>query len=270
VSPLYYACVRRATLPLFALLFIGLAAVVLAGLPSSGEHRTVRANEPAFDFGLYLSRSDGQSADPVNVIFIGEQDAAAVALRLAGRLLWVPIQGDDMAFTVKGDTRWAEIQLGTMAAGTVRKHIRIAGAANSERWGPYALAGVHRDLAVSCGHVGFAFDEERDALAAAMREAGYSVNWIQLGNDAPVQHCDGAVSHGDGWAAVIDLRRGRPTPTATPSPAPTPSPTPAPTPPPTPPPAPTPEPTPAPTPTPTPVPEPPIPFEPPVNPGTGG
>lgn len=259
---------RRATLPLCTLLLVGLAVAVLAGLPSSGEGRIARADDPAFDFGLYLRRSDGQSADPINVIFIGEQDAAAVALRLAGRLLWVPIQGDDMAFTVKGNTRWAEVQLGTVAAGMLRKHIRIAGAASSERWGSYVLAGVHRDLAVSCGHVGFAFNEERDDLAAAMREAGYSVSWIQLGNDAPVQHCDGAVSHGDGWAAVIDLRRDRPIPTATPSPAPTPSPTPAPTPSPMPPPAPTPEPTPSPT--PTPVPEPFLPLEPPVIPGTGG
>lgn len=224
----------------------------------AGRDRAV-ADEPAFEFAPYLRRSDGRNADPVNVIFAGDGDPAQVAARFTELLRWSPIEGSDMAFIDHGKVRWADTQLGTVAEGGVRKHIRLAGAAaESKQWGPYTLASVHHDLVVPCGHVGLAFNEERDALAAAMRAAGYLISWIDLDNDGPVAHCNGAETRGDGWAIVIHLRphptatatpvatlTATPTVAATPSPTATPTPTP---------PAATPAPSPSPTPDPTPTP----------------
>lgn len=241
-----------------ALLVGGVGAAVML-LP----HRaSVRADTAAVNFDLYLRRVDGRQADPVNVIFIGETDATAIGLHLFAVMRWAPVRGSAMAFTDRGATRWTEIQVGAPLGGGMRQHMRIAsGEAPSDAWGPYALAAVHRDVPVHCGHRGTDFDAMRDAVAMAMAEAGYQVTRHFLGNDGPVEHCDGSVTHGDGWAVVIDLRRGgtrsgAPSPTPTASPATTPSPTPSPSPPPTATPTPTATATPAPTPTPSPAPPP--------------
>lgn len=255
------------------LLLTGLALAVVIPLIAAGRDQA-HADEPAYEFAPYLRRADGRLADPVNVIFAGDGDPDEVAALLAGPLNWTPVDGSDMAFVDHGQTRWADTQLGTVADGGVRKHIRLAGAAaESKRWGPYTLASVHHDLVVPCGHIGLAFDEERDALAATMRAAGYTLTWLRLDNDGPVPHCNGAVTQGDGWAVVIHLRPNRTatptttptmsptaiptvtgTPTATATPSPTTSPTPAPSP------------TPQPTPTPTVTPELPWPLDPQIAP----
>jgi hypothetical protein len=237
--------------PLAALFVFLLALVVtaLAVVPAGGGGRA-RAQDESVEFEPYLRRSDGRSADPVNVIFVGEREAQRVALLLVGVMRWAPIPGSDMAFVERGTLRWTQLQLGAVAPGA-RKHIRLAGAEQeSARWGSYTLAAVHRDVDVECGHVGAAFDEERNALAQHLGAAGYSISWLRLGNDGPVEHCDGRLTRGDGWVAVVDLRRDAPaTPSATPTATPTATPSP------TPPPA-TPRPTPTPTPSPTPSPTP--------------
>jgi hypothetical protein len=178
-------------------------------LPSlTSAVRQAYADVPAARFGPYLRRTDGRTADPVNVVFVGEAEAVAVALQLVDLLGWMRIPGSEMAFMDQGVMRPTELQLGTGSRGGLRKHIRLAGAGEeSESWGEYTLAAVHHDITVPCGHVGAGFDEERDALAAAMERAGHPVSWLWLGNDGPVEHCDGSHTHGDGWAAVIDLRR---------------------------------------------------------------
>jgi hypothetical protein len=242
-------------------LLAGVALAIAVTFVVAGRG-SAAADEPAFEFAPYLRRSDGRNADPVNVIFAGDGDSTRVAALMAGILRWTPIEGSDMAFVDHDKVRWADTQLGTIAEGGVRKHIRMAGAAaESKRWGPYTLASVHHDMVVPCGHVGLAFNEERDALAASMRSAGYLISWIDLDNDGPVTHCNGAETRGDGWAVVIHLRPDR-TPTSTATPAatltatPTATPTPAPTPTPTPSPAPTATPAPTPSPTPEPTPRP--------------
>jgi hypothetical protein len=257
--------VRHATPPVLALAIFVLVGLVGA-LPLfwGGEGRA-QADAPGIRFGLYLRRTDGRSADPVNVIFTGERDAAAVGLRVARVLGWTAVPGSDMAFTDHGATRWTELQLGSGARGGLRQHLRLAGSeAESERWGAYTLAAVHHDISVPCGHLGTGFDQERDALAAAMAAAGYRVTWLWLGNDGAVEHCEGSRTHGDGWAVIIALSADTPAP-ATPSPAPssraTPTPSPSASAPPSPSPTSTPSPmstsspTPMPTPTRTPMPE---------------
>jgi cell division septation protein DedD len=254
--------VRRSTPPYTVTFLLAGFLLAIAVTFVVAGHGSAVADEPAFEFAPYLRRSDGRNADPVNVIVAGDGDPAHVAAVFAGILRWTPIEGSDMAFIDHDKVRWADTQLGTVSEDGVRKHIRLAGAAaESKRWGPYTLASVHHDLTVPCGHVGLAFNEERDALAAAMRAAGYLISWMDLDNDGPVVHCNGAETRGDGWAVVIHLRPDRtptstatptatftatPTPTSTPTatatvtPTPTPTPTPAPTP------SPTPEPTPRP------------------------
>lgn len=250
-----------------------LLTVALAGAVSVGgivllrdEH--ARAETPAIDFELYLRRTDGRRADPVNLVFIGESNATAIALKLSSVMHWTPVAGSSMSFITHGETRWTEVQLGVNLGGGTRQHMRVAGADEvSETWGPYALAGVHLDVPVGCGHRGANFDELRDTVAKAMEQAGYQVSRRYLGNDGQVVHCDGSVTHGDGWAIVIDLRKenaSQPTPKPTPPPTPviTPSPTAVPAatpvatavPTPTATPSPTPTATPAPTPAPTPTP----------------
>ena len=221
------ATVRHATPPLMAIAVLVLVGL-FAALPSlwSTEDRA-RADAPAVRFGLYLRRMDGRSADPVNVIFTGERHATAAGLHVARALRWTAVPGSDMAFTDHGVTRWAELQLGTGPRGGLRRHLRLAGSqGESERWGMYTLAAVHHDIEVPCGHLGAGFDEERDALAAAMEAVGYRVTWLWLGNDGPVEHCDGSRTHGDGWAAVIELSPNEPA-RAAPSPSPSPSPLPS-------------------------------------------
>lgn len=266
----YHARVRRSTPSPLAIIVLAAIACLLA-LPFVAAGRGGASAEPAtFDFAPYLRRSDGRPADPVNVIVVGQGDADAVADRLADVLRWVRVPGSDMAFVDRGQTRWANVQLGTAGEAGFRKHIRLAGgAAESPRWGAYTLASVHHDLVVPCGHVGLGFDEERDALAFAMRNAGYPLSWVYVGNDGPVEHCNGTESRGDGWAAVIDLRPSR-TPTSTPTASPAPSPTPAPTPARSPEPIATPIPTPSPTPVPTGTPETPSPSDGPISPDYRG
>jgi hypothetical protein len=244
------ATVRHATPPVLALAFFALAGLVGALSVLSDETGRARADAPAIRFGLYLQRADGRSADPVNLIFTGDSEATAAGLHVARVLGWTAVPGSDMAFTDHGATRWTEVQLGSGRPAGPRRHLRLAGArVESERWGEYTLAAVHHDVAVPCGHVGAGFDEERDALAAAMQAAGYRVTWLWLGNDGAVEHCDGSRTHGDGWAAVISLDRSMDAP-ATPSPTASPSPTPSPLPSPTPSPGPSASPTPGATPTP--------------------
>jgi hypothetical protein len=185
------------------------AVAVAAALALPSTRSNVRADMFEAPFGLYIHRADGRPADPVNVVFIGERDTAAIALRLATALRWTRVEGSDMTFFERGQPRRTEIQSGRGLGPGSRQHIRLTGAREpAESWGPYALAAVHRDLTVPCGHIGVAFDEERNALAAAMGEAGYRVTWLRLGNDGPIEHCGGAVNRGDGWAVVIDLRTG--------------------------------------------------------------
>jgi hypothetical protein len=255
------AVVRHGTPPLLTLATLLLTGLLGVAALAPGGRPSAHASAAPVPFGPYLRRADGHSADPVNVIFTGEGDAAVVALTITRVLRWLPVAGSDMAFSDHGETLWAELQLGTPSQAGIRRHIRLAGAEEpSERWVAYTLAGVHHDLDVPCGHLGVAFDEERNALAQAMEEAGFRVTWLWLGNDGPVEHCTGAVTHGDGWAAVIELRRAdaSPSPSATTTPAATtgPSPTTSPIPSPSATPVPTVSPSPSSTPTPTPAPTP--------------
>src|SRR3712207_6027930 len=73
----YYSRVRRfrhstIVIPLVAITLLLALPLLLGGRGGAG------AQEATLDFAPYLRRSDGRPADPVNVIFIGEKDVAAV------------------------------------------------------------------------------------------------------------------------------------------------------------------------------------------------
>lgn len=212
----------------FALLASALIAVIGTALAGPSSHQAAGADDVAVDFGPYLHRPDGRPADPVNVIFTGPGSSTAVAARVAAVMRWMPLAGGDMAFADRGATRWTEVQIGANRGNGYRSHLRLTTAVEpSVQWGPYVLGGIHDDVPVDCGHAGRSFDERRDELARAMAEAGYTVTRIWLGNDGEVEHCDGSISQGDGWAVVIDLRLpSDPTPTPTPTPTFTATPTP--------------------------------------------
>lgn len=190
------------------LLSIVVAAIVaVSSLPAARQHRA-RADADYAEFAPYLQRGDGRAADPVNLIFLGEDQAPNIGLDLISVLHWSTVDGSLMSFMQKGRLLQTEVQLGDSLGGENRRHLRVAAVGPaSPTWGPFALAGVHRDESVACGHVGRGYDEERNRVARAMEEDGYSVTWLWLGNSGPVRHCDGSLIHGDGYAAVIDLRR---------------------------------------------------------------
>lgn len=183
---------------------LAIGAALFHGYPL---HRAARAEDGGV--GRYLLRESGETADPVNIIFAGEADGIDVAARVSQVLRWTPVQGSRMAFTSGTSTVWTQAQLGAAMSGGARRHLRLAAAPMpSAEWGPITLAAVHRDQPVTCGHAGRAFDQQRDEIAVAMQRAGFAVSWTWLGNDGPVRHCDGSVTHGDGWVAVIDLTSG--------------------------------------------------------------
>lgn len=151
---------------------------------------------------VYLHRSDGALADPVNLIFIaanGDEAAAAVE-RVLG---WQPTGGSELLFWRAGEPALEPLQLGLSLGHGDRYHMRIE-ARHDESAGE-VYAGVHHDVRAACGHLGREFDAMRDDVAASFADAGYAVSRIDLGNTAPSRQCDGSFSSGDGVAAVIDL-----------------------------------------------------------------
>lgn len=151
---------------------------------------------------LYLHRSDGALADPVNLIFVnanGNEAASAVEHVLG----WQATSGSELLFWRAGEPALEPLQLGLSLGHGDRYHIRI-----EERPGETAgevYAGVHHDVRAACGHLGREFDAMRDQVSARFAAAGYAVSQIDLGNTQPSRQCDGSFSGGDGVAAVIDL-----------------------------------------------------------------
>ncbi len=151
---------------------------------------------------LYLHRSGGAIADPVNLIFVnttGDRAAAAVE-RVLG---WQPTGGSELLFWRAGEPALEPLQLGQGLGHGDRYHIRIEERPGGTTGEVYA--GVHHDIRAACGHLGRDFDAMRDDVAERFAAAGYAVARIDLGNTAPSRQCDGSFSNGDGVAAVIDL-----------------------------------------------------------------
>jgi hypothetical protein len=162
---------------------------------------------PAVTFDPYLRRADGAVADPVNLLFVGagaEETAAAVA-RVLG---WQSVRGSPMTFADGGAVYPTVAQLGLELGRSSRYHMRLAPAITRDGR-VRVMAAVHRDDPAACGHVGRAFDEARDVVAAAFHAAGYRVAYLWAGNVAPGPHCDGSEPPADGHVAVIDLEARR-------------------------------------------------------------
>jgi hypothetical protein len=151
---------------------------------------------------LYLHRSGGAMADPVNLIFLhaNGNEAEAAVERVLG---WQPTSGSELLFWRAGEPALEPLQLGLNLGHGDRYHMRI-----EERPGgtvDEVYAGVHHDVRAACGHLGREFDAMRDDVAARFAAAGYAVSQVDLGNTEPSRQCDGSFSSGDGVAAVIDL-----------------------------------------------------------------
>jgi hypothetical protein len=165
-------------------------------------HATDRPLSGRFD--LYLHRTDGQLADPINLVFRGTlAEAAAAVPQVLG---WKNVQGSPMLFYDHGRQLQTAAQFGFDLGGGSRYHIRLQ-AVQADNGRSYVLAGVHRDDMTACGHVGHVFSAARDIVADGFAAAGYHVSTLRLGNVEPGRQCDGTLSAGDGTAALIDLTR---------------------------------------------------------------
>jgi hypothetical protein len=186
----------------FILAFLAPAVVAGALLANSSLTHAARSGGTT-RFDPYLHRTNGDLADPINLIFRGT-DEAAVAQTVQRVLGWSRVQGSAMFFYDQGSTHQTAWQFGFDLGQGSRLHMRLeqAGTAGGH---PYVLAGVHRDDLVACGHVGHFFDQERDAVATAFSSLGYKVTIRRLDNTRPGLQCDGSLTAGDGTAAIIDL-----------------------------------------------------------------
>lgn len=183
-----------------ALLLLGSLCAALAGFTQA----TGTASSPvSLEFNPYIHRLNGPAADPVNLIFYGA-DANAVAAAVHRVLGWTAVEGSPMTFTDEGVTRPMRWQFGQQLSRSARLHVRIEDLRATDSQ-DYVLAAVHRDDTAPCGHVGGAFDRERERVAKAFGAAGYAVTPVWLGNTAPGPQCDGSFTAGDGNAVVIDL-----------------------------------------------------------------
>jgi hypothetical protein len=160
---------------------------------------------PPPGFEPYIFRMSGERADPVNLIFL-HTDAPTVAATIERVLGWRPVVASNMQFKRGDRLRPTSRQLAAEVGGGSRYHIRIQAVPITDtQW--WVLASVHRDDTAACGHVGRAFDETRDLVARALREAGMPTGTIDLDNDASGLHCDGSRVPGDGRAVLVDLSR---------------------------------------------------------------
>lgn len=165
------------------------------------------ATAVSLPFDPYIYRADGSRADPVNLVFespaigVSSDDAVAAVTSVLG---WYEVTGEQMAFRDAGTSRPVGRHLGLDLGGGARLHMRIARVEAGDT-SIRVLAAVHRDEPATCGHVGRAFDEVRDQVARAFRDAGYLVTELSPGNNASGQHCDGSRTPGDGRAIVIRL-----------------------------------------------------------------
>ncbi len=196
---------RRITLGGLAAGAVDLAALALVVFVTFRLYTIATASPLPFE--PYLSRSDGSRADPVNIVFESAQpgiDSSRAATTVQNVLGWYEVAGEPMSFTVAGARQATAYQFGLDLGGGARIHLRIAAVTADDRQ-IHVLAAVHRDEPAGCGHVGRAFDESRDQVAAAFRTAGYSVTQLDLGNAASGRHCDASQTPGDGKAIVIRL-----------------------------------------------------------------
>lgn len=180
-----------------ALLLLAAFAVPLSRVVPSADAGIVPHSD------LYLHRMNGAMADPVNVIFKGG-NAATAAAAVQRVLRWKPASGSELQFWQQGQPAQTSTQLALDLGHGNRFHIRIEDAYTPNAAGE-VLAGVHMDIRRTCGHIGGSFDDARDLVAHGFSSAGYPVTMISLGNTLPGRQCNGDMTGGDGWAAVIDL-----------------------------------------------------------------
>lgn len=171
----------------------------------TGLSRALGTDAPVLpnQFDAYLHRVSGALADPVNLVFLNaDPNSAAAAVHQV--LGWPVIAGSPMVFFDQGERNPTGWQLGSELTRSSRIHMRIE-TLPPDSTQSYVLAGVHRDAGTACGHVGGAFDEERDLVARAFASDGYAVTAQWRGNTQPGPQCDGSFTAGDGTIVFIDL-----------------------------------------------------------------
>lgn len=190
-----------------ALLALGLLLLVVFAVARPHSRPARAANSGlAGRFDPYLHRRATDAlADPVNLVFLNAtpDQVAHAAMQVLG---WNETLGDQMTFIDGGVHRPVAYQIAADLGWGARLHMRVEG--GDVDGTTYVLAGVHRDDTVGCGHVGHYFDDARATVAAAFERQGYSVTFLTLANTTPGPQCNGAMTAGDGVAAVIDLASG--------------------------------------------------------------
>jgi hypothetical protein len=170
-----------------------------------GAHAVTSAASSTEGFEPYLYRTNGQPADPVNLVFrAGDgRDVADAVGRVLG---WLPVNSTPMFFHDADKTWPTGWQYNLPLAAGARFHLRIEAVTPADRRS-YVLAAVHQDRPAGCGHLGMEFDAMREYVARAFARAGYRVETTTLGNTLPGRQCDGTYTAGDGQLSVIDLTR---------------------------------------------------------------
>jgi hypothetical protein len=194
---------RRASWPVWGLR-VPLVLMALA-FAFTGLSRAAGTDAPVLpdQFDPYLHRITGALADPINLVFLNA-DPDSVAASIHRVLGWPLVAGSPMVFSDQGAQNPTGWQLGLDLGRGSRIHLRVeALPADSNQ--SYVLAAVHRDEGVACGHIGGAFDRERQLVARAFAAAGYAVTAEARGNTQAAPQCDGSFTSGDGTIVFIDL-----------------------------------------------------------------
>lgn len=149
---------------------------------------------------------------PINLIFLGDLDTTLEHYReyfpRASRRFGTAFQFEDHGAV---DDQDDQLMDGTFFN---QLHVRFErGHDPDPTLGIYTLASSHRDVrARGClpfrgipKHKGVEFDQTRDVIADAFRAGGHTVRFVDIGNDASLDQCDGTSTTGDGRAAIISL-----------------------------------------------------------------
>jgi hypothetical protein len=151
----------------------------------------------------YIARPTGQRADPINVIFVGTNDASVVANLVTNVFGWRDNDGGTMYFAQRGEVASHDRQVASATEDGKRYHIRLKSGVGTFEGQPFVLGAVHMDYNVACGHAGREFDGARNLVMMELMRRGYEVETQPWDNTEPARHCDGSQTRSDGQVAII-------------------------------------------------------------------
>jgi hypothetical protein len=198
----------------FALVLLGVSFGIAFGgawvsdLPA-GDDLSVNV-EHALDMNSllinpYIARPTGQRADPINLMFVGTNDASVAANLITNVFGWRENDGGTMYFAQRGEVAGHDRQVASVAEGGRRYHVRLKSGAGTIDGQPFILGAVHMDYNVTCGHVGREFNDARNLVMVELMHRGYEVETRPWGNTETTRHCDSSDTRSDGHVAIIRM-----------------------------------------------------------------